>query len=351
MITAVAAIVGRRIDAHARGSCSRRRRDEDHREWIEADLHRRCIAFEGDVCRLLDADTTLGSLLLDGEPDRDHFRSSSGRCCPSSARATPAACPCTARWSACCGPDGTIDRSDCTSRSSGTNSNREFPFSLLCGYLIDGSPDSTDLDPRPPRSTPTSADSDTTHDRSGAVRRGDAIDARRTRGACSPHSWTRRWEPARRAPLTVGHVRSKAGWTPSVHPHSCATCATSPPSMPCSAARRADRRPSRKPRTTASTTGGARTMTATRSYAVIAYFNQRLNHGHPAIENPYANDANPALSPAGGTRPRSSIRTCRCSIPTMTPWLDMWSGTTGMTRSGVSDGTSRWPYTRTRLSS
>ena len=46
-----------------------------HRRWIEADLHQRCIAFEGDVCRLLDADTTLSSLLVDGEPDRDRFRS------------------------------------------------------------------------------------------------------------------------------------------------------------------------------------------------------------------------------------------------------------------------------------
>ena len=46
---------------------------------------------------------------------------SSARCCPTCARGTQGACPCTARWSASCGPkDMRLQR--CASRSSGTNS-------------------------------------------------------------------------------------------------------------------------------------------------------------------------------------------------------------------------------------
>ena len=98
------------------------------------------------MCRLLDADTTLSSLLVDDEPDRDRFRSVIGTLlcdvCPRhpdgvsvygemvgllwSERRVAAAMRLEEYWN---------------------ELQRELPFSLLCGYHIEGSPDSTDLDP------------------------------------------------------------------------------------------------------------------------------------------------------------------------------------------------------------
>ena len=144
---AVAAIIDMVDDARAQGRAAVVVATGLHRRWIEADLHQRCIAFEGDICRLLDADTTLSSLLVDGEPDRDRFRSIIGTLLSDVCSRNPGRR--VRVWR-----DG---RPPVVPRTHGRGAMRleelwnelqsELPFSLLCGYLIDGSPDSTDLDP------------------------------------------------------------------------------------------------------------------------------------------------------------------------------------------------------------
>jgi hypothetical protein len=117
-----------------------------HRRWIEADLNQRCIAFEGDTCRLLDADTTLSSLLVDGAPDRERFRSVIGALLTDVCARNPGGVSVYGEmvgllWS----------RGDAVAAMQleelWNELRRELPFSLLCGYTIDGSPDSADLDP------------------------------------------------------------------------------------------------------------------------------------------------------------------------------------------------------------
>ena len=142
----VAAIIEIVDDARAQGRPAVVVATRMHRRSIEADLHQRCIAFEGDVCRLLDADTTLSSLLVDDEPDRDRFRSVIGTLL----------CDVCARH-----PDGVSVYGEMVGllwserrvaaamrlEEFWNELQRELPFSLLCGYHIEGSPDSTDLDP------------------------------------------------------------------------------------------------------------------------------------------------------------------------------------------------------------
>ena len=71
----VAAIIDMFDEARAQGRAAVVVATGSHRRWIEADLHQRCIPFEGDICRLLDANATLSALLVDDEPDRGRFRS------------------------------------------------------------------------------------------------------------------------------------------------------------------------------------------------------------------------------------------------------------------------------------
>jgi hypothetical protein len=142
----VAAIIEMFDDARAQGRPAVVVATRMHRRWIEADLHQRCIAFEGDVCRLLDADTTLASLLLDGEPDRDHFRSVIGTLLADICSRNPGGVSVYGEmvgllWSA--GRVGAALRLE----ELWDELQCELPFSLLCGYLIEGSPDSPDLDP------------------------------------------------------------------------------------------------------------------------------------------------------------------------------------------------------------
>ena len=143
---AVAAIIEMCDDARARGRPAVVVATGMHRRWIEADLHQRCIAFEGDVCRLLDADATLSSLLLDGEPDRDRFRSVIGTLLSDVCARNPGGVSVYGEMVGLLWSQGRVaaalrleelwDELQC-----------DLPFSLLCGYHIDGSPDSTDLDP------------------------------------------------------------------------------------------------------------------------------------------------------------------------------------------------------------
>ena len=142
----VAAIIEMFDDARAQGRAAVVVATGLHRRWIEADLHQRCIAFEGDVCRLLDADTTLSSLLVDGEPDRDRFRSIIGTLLSDVCARNPGG---VSVYGEMVGLLWSQGRAVAAMRLEEfwNELQRELPFSLLCGYLIDGSPDSTDLDP------------------------------------------------------------------------------------------------------------------------------------------------------------------------------------------------------------
>ena len=142
----VAAIIDMFDDARAHGRAVVVVATTQHRRWIEADLHQRCIAFEGDVCRLLDANTTLSSLLVDGEPDRDRFQSIVGALMSDVCARNPSG---VSVYGEMVGLLWSRGQAVAAMRLEEfwNELQRELPFSLLCGYLIDGSPGSPDLDP------------------------------------------------------------------------------------------------------------------------------------------------------------------------------------------------------------
>ena len=98
------------------------------------------------MCRFLDADTTLSSLLLDGYLTPSGSELSSAPVAPTCGRAArtwrwPAG------WRAAGGRKRRVAPAAMRLEEYWNELQRELPFSLLCGYHIDGSPDSTDLDP------------------------------------------------------------------------------------------------------------------------------------------------------------------------------------------------------------
>jgi MEDS: MEthanogen/methylotroph, DcmR Sensory domain len=142
----VAAIIEMFDDARALGRPAVVVATRTHRRWIEADLHQRCIAFEGDVCRFLDAETTLSSLLVGGEPDRDRFRSVVGALLSDVCSRHPGGVSVYGEMVGLLWSEGRVAAA-MRLEELWSELQRELHFSLLCGYLIDGSPDSTDLDP------------------------------------------------------------------------------------------------------------------------------------------------------------------------------------------------------------
>jgi hypothetical protein len=142
---AVAAIIDMFDDARSQGRASIVVATALHRRWIEADLHQRCIAFEGDVCRFLDAETTLSSLLVDGELDRERFRSIIGELLADACSRNPAGVAVYGEMVGILWSQG--QRAAALRLEELWNElQQELPFSLLCGYLVDVKPDSTDLD-------------------------------------------------------------------------------------------------------------------------------------------------------------------------------------------------------------
>ena len=142
----VAAIIEMIDDARALGRPAIVVATRVHRRWIEADLHQRCIAFEGDVCRLLDAETTLSSLLVDGEPDRDRFRSVIGALLSDVCSRYPGGVSVYGEMVGLLWSEGRVAAA-MRLEEFWNELQRELPFSLLCGYLIDSGPECTDLDP------------------------------------------------------------------------------------------------------------------------------------------------------------------------------------------------------------
>jgi hypothetical protein len=98
------------------------------------------------VCRFLDADATLSALLVDGEPDRDLFRSVIGTLLSDLVSRNPGG---VAVYGEMVGLLWSRGRVSAAMRLEAlwNELQRELPFSLLCGYSIDGRPDSTVLDP------------------------------------------------------------------------------------------------------------------------------------------------------------------------------------------------------------
>ena len=133
-------------DARAKGRASVVVATGEHRQWIEADLHQRCIAFDGDVCRLLDAETTLSSILVDGQPDRARFRSIIGTLLSTVCARNPAGVSVYGEMVGLLWSRG-MTIAAMRLEELWNELQCELPFTLLCGYPIDCSPDSTDLDP------------------------------------------------------------------------------------------------------------------------------------------------------------------------------------------------------------
>jgi hypothetical protein len=142
----VAAIIDMFDDARANGRAVVVVATALHRRWIEADLHQRCIAFEGDVCRLLDADATLSSILVDGQPDRDRFRSIVGTLVSDVCARNPRGVSVYGEMVGLLWSRGHAAGS-LRLEELWNELRHELPFSLLCGYSIDGCPDTADLDP------------------------------------------------------------------------------------------------------------------------------------------------------------------------------------------------------------
>ena len=143
---AVSAIVDLVDDAFAQGRPAIVVATGQHRRWIEADLHQRCIAFEGDTCRLLDADVTLSSLLVDGMPDRDRFRSIIGGLLADVCARNPGGVSVYGEMVGILWAQGDLVGA-MRLEEYWNELQRELPFSLLCGYMIDGSSDHADLEP------------------------------------------------------------------------------------------------------------------------------------------------------------------------------------------------------------
>jgi MEDS: MEthanogen/methylotroph, DcmR Sensory domain len=142
----IAAIIDMVDDARAQGRAAVVVATDAHRQSLEADLHQRCIAFEGDMCRLLDAETTLSSLLVDGQPDRDRFRSVVGTLLSDVCARNPGGVSVYGEMVGLLWSQGNATAA-MHLEQLWDDLQRELPFSLLCGYFIDGNPDSPDLDP------------------------------------------------------------------------------------------------------------------------------------------------------------------------------------------------------------
>ena len=117
-----------------------------HGRWIESELLLRGAELDGAEFHLLDAATTLSSLLVDGKPDHERFRSVVGTFLADvSARA----------------PGGVSVYGEMVgllwARADGASAlrleefwnelQRHLPFSLMCGYLVDCATTSGHLDP------------------------------------------------------------------------------------------------------------------------------------------------------------------------------------------------------------
>ena len=97
------------------------------------------------MCRFLDADTTLSSLLVDGEPDRDRFRSVVGTLLSDLCSRHAGGVSVYGEMVGLLWSQGRVAAA-LRLEELWNELQRELPFSLLCGYRIEGSPDSADLD-------------------------------------------------------------------------------------------------------------------------------------------------------------------------------------------------------------
>ena len=116
-----------------------------HRRWIESALQQQGVQLEGDSVHFLDAETTLSSLLVDGKPDRDRFRSVIGSILADVVARAPAGVSVYGEmvgllW----------ERGDAVSamhlEEFWNELQRALPFSLTCGYLLDRRTTSSDLE-------------------------------------------------------------------------------------------------------------------------------------------------------------------------------------------------------------
>lgn len=117
-----------------------------HRRWIESELNLRGAQLDGAEFHFLDAATTLSSLLIDGQLDHDRFRSVVGALLAKVSARAPAGVSVYGEmvgllW----------EQADAVSalRLEGfwNELQRDVPFSLMCGYLLDCVTCSSDLDP------------------------------------------------------------------------------------------------------------------------------------------------------------------------------------------------------------
>ena len=117
-----------------------------HRRWIEAELHQRGTHLDRERFHILDAATTLSSLVVDGKPDHDRFRAVIGTLVTDVSARAPAGVSVYGEmvgllWEQ--GDAGSAIRLE----ELWNELQRDVPFSLMCGYLLDGRTSDSDLDP------------------------------------------------------------------------------------------------------------------------------------------------------------------------------------------------------------
>jgi MEDS: MEthanogen/methylotroph, DcmR Sensory domain len=143
---AVAAVVDMVCDAMDRGRAVVLVATGFHRRWIESELHQRGAQLDRSDFHILDAAATLSSLLVDGTPDRDRFRSVIGTLITDVAGRATAGVSVYGEMVGILWEQG--DAASATRLEGFWNElQRDVRFSLMCGYRIDGRTNSTDLDP------------------------------------------------------------------------------------------------------------------------------------------------------------------------------------------------------------
>ncbi len=116
-----------------------------HRRWIESELHVRGARIDSETFHVLDAAATLSSLLVAGQPDVESFRSVIGTFLADVAARSPAGVSVYGEMVGVLWEQGD-PRSAMRLEELWSELQRDVPFSLMCGYLLDARTTNGDLD-------------------------------------------------------------------------------------------------------------------------------------------------------------------------------------------------------------
>ena len=117
-----------------------------HRRWIDDELHQRGAQLGADDLHVLDAAAALSALLVDGTPNRDRFRSVVGTLVADVVAQAPAGVSVYGEMVGLLWERGDFAAA-MRLEHFWNELQREVPFSLMCGYLLDRHTSRRDLEP------------------------------------------------------------------------------------------------------------------------------------------------------------------------------------------------------------